>query len=253
MEKTLRPTSLPQALSLRRSTGAIPLMYGDAGYSAGAEAVLQLRECEEFRRMDTDGKLVHIGAGVTAAQLCRDKLTPALLRTAAELCPREKRERVSLGGAICAGDPLCIAALGALDAWVTVASETGRRTMKLRRFLRKGVSLARDELLCEILVPDRKGGCACCERCGEELVFCGFVRWDHRRVSELRLAFSGGDGKLVRFEELENKLLGVSAKEAKELRTPLTDAYRRYLPPWEETARNTLLVHLGSFLADNNM
>lgn len=251
MEQVLIPSSLPQALSLRRSTAARPLMYGNSGLSS-SQPLLVLRECEEFRRIGSDGTTLHIGAGVTATQLCRDKLIPELLRSAAETCPKEIRDSVSLGGAICQGNALCIAALGALDARITVASETGQRTMKLRRFLRNGLSLARDELLCEILVSDKKGGCSCCDRCND-LAFCGFVRWDHRRVKELRLAFSSGDGKLVRFEELEQNLIGVSIKDAKALRAPLMEAYRRYLPLWEEGSRNTLLLHLGSFLADNNL
>lgn len=252
MEKELRPSSIRQALSLRRSTAARPIMYGSGGFVPGREPTLYLSGCEEFTRMDTDGKLLHIGAGVTAQQLCKEKCVPELLHATAELCPKEDRGKVSLGGALCERNAPTVAALGALDGRITVASETGQRTMKLRRFLRGGLSLARDELLCEILISDRKGGSYTVERCGEDMAFSGFIRWERRRISEFRLAFCG-EGALARFEELEENLLGLTAKEAQELRDPLLAAYERYLPPWDETRRATLLVQLGGFLRENNI
>lgn len=253
MEKELRPSSLRQALSLRRSTAAYPLMYGSSGFLPGSEPVLYLNDCEEFRRADTDGKLLHIGAGVTAAQIVKDKRVPELLQVAASLCPPEKRESVSLGGALCSGNAPVIATLGALDARVTVASETGQRSMKLRRFLRSGLSLARDELLCEILVSDRRGGSFRCERCGEDMAFSGFLRMERRRIRQLRLSFCGPEGKLIRYEELEQELYGLTAKEARELHDPLLKAYERYLPPWDSRSRATLLLLLESFLRENEI
>ncbi len=253
MEKELRPSSIRQALSLRRSTAARPIMYGSGGPIPGDEPVLYLNGCEEFTRMDTDGRLLHIGAGVTAAQLCKEKCVPELLHATAELCPREKRTAVSLGGALCVGNAPAVAALGALDARITVASETGQRTMKLRRFLRGNLSLARDELLCEILISNRKGGSYTCERCGDDMAFAGFVRWERRRITEFRLAFCGPKGELVRYEELERNLIGAVVKDAREMRDPLLEAYERYLPDWDAQRRTTLLVQAGSFLRENNI
>ena len=253
MEKELRPSSIRQALSLRRSTAALPLMYATAGYAPLGASVLYLGDCEEFTRMDTDGKLLHIGAGVTAQQLCKEKCVPELLHATAELCPKEKRGSVSLGGALCMGNAPVVAALGALDARITVASETGQRNMKLRRFLRSGLSLAKDELLCEILIGDRRGGSYAVERCGEDMAFSGFVRWERRRITEFRLAFCGPGGQLVRYEELEENLIGATVKDARELRDPLLDAYDRYLPAWDAQRRSTLLLQAGSFLRENNI
>ncbi|MCQ2438756.1 MAG: FAD binding domain-containing protein [Oscillospiraceae bacterium] len=253
MDKMLRPASLKQAMSLRRSTAALPVMFRSATPAYTEGGLLDLSGCEEFSRMDTDGVLLHIGAGVTAAELLRDKRVPELLRAAAEQCPADKRDRASLGGALCARNTLTVAALSALDTRVTVASETGRRTMKLRRFLRGNLSVAKDELLCEILVPDRRGGSGVCERCGEDMAFSGFVRWEHRRISELRLAFCGPEGEPIRFVEFEAELIGATVKEAKLLRGPLLAAYERYLPDWEAQRRATLLLQLGSFLLDNNI
>ena len=253
MQTELRPSSLRQAMSLRRSTAAYPLMNATAGSVPTATPLLYLSDCEEFTRMDTDGKLLHIGAGVTAAQLCKEKCVPELLHATAELCPKEKRASASLGGALCSANAPTIATLGALDGRITVASETGQRTMKLRRFLRNGLSLARDELLCEILISERKGGSYAVERCGEDMAFSGFVRWERRRISEFRLAFCGSGGELVRFEELEENFLGLTAREAQELRDPLLSAYERYLPAWDEKRRSTLLLQLGSFLRENNI
>lgn len=252
--KELRPSNLRQALSLRRSGNTIPVMNGTAGITVKGEPVLHLSGCEEFRRMDTDGKLLHIGAGVTAAQLVKERFVPELIHAAAAQCPREQQPLSSIGGALCTANALTVATLGAMDARVTVASETGQRTMTLRRFLRNGsISLARDELLCEILVSDKKGGSYTCERCGDDMAFAGFIRWERRRITEFRLAFCGPQGELVRFPELESNLIGLTVKDARELRDELIAAYDRYLPDWNSQRRATLLLQLGSFLRENNI
>ena len=66
MDKMLRPASLKQAMSLRRSTAALPVMFRSATPAYTEGSLLDLSGCEEFSRMDTDGVLLHIGAGVTA-------------------------------------------------------------------------------------------------------------------------------------------------------------------------------------------
>ena len=142
MKKEEDPRTLKEALTQRRARSDRPVMGGTAA-AVDTAGALRLSGCEEFTRLGTDGKTVHIGAGCTAAQLAAEPLLPGLLRACAKQCPEELRDRASLGGAVCAGNESVLCALTALGAEVTVASEYGRRTMPLRSFRKNGkLSLA---------------------------------------------------------------------------------------------------------------
>ena len=254
MGKERIPRSLGEALSLRRSYGAQPRMGGLATEERTGAAILPLDGCEEFTRIDTDGTLVHIGAGCTAAQLSKEKLTPRLLRRCAALCPEEKQERGSLGGAICAGSGEVLAVLETLDAKVTVASECGRRTMPLRNFRRRtGLNLATDELLCEILVPEKDAGVWAYERAEGGLAFAAVIHWERRRLAALSVAFAPGEGKTLRYREFEREMLRLSEREARARKDEFLEAYRRWWPEDCAESRTVLLGRLERFLQENHI
>lgn len=252
MEKELTAHSLPQALSLRRSTAARPRMGGCAMPEEYTE-VLFLDDCEEFRRIDTDGTWVHIGAGCTAAQLAGERLAPEILKAAAAMCPEERSGLASLGGAVCSAGSAVLCALSALDARVTVASENGRRTMPLSRFRRNGLNLASDELLCEILVPDRRDSGWTYEKNSDGLTFAASLRWEKRRIAYLTVAFGFPGAEVIRYSEFERELYRLSPKEARELRNEFVEAYRRHWPAADTEQREILLRRLDSFLQENGI
>ena len=253
MKNEENPRSLKEALSLRRARTGQPCMGGTA-MEKGAGSVLNLSGCEEFTRLDTDGRLVHIGAGCTPSQLMSEPLLPGLLRHCAKRCPEELQNTASLGGAVCAGDEGVLCALTALGAQVTVASECGRRTMPLRNFRKKGkLNLASDELLCEILVPESRGEGWAYEENADGLIFAGTIRWEKRRLAQLSAAFAQGDGTILRFPEFEREMLSLTAKETAALRGEYLKAYRRWWYGGNEEKRDVLLGRLETFLLENRI
>ncbi len=242
-----KPRSLAEALSLRRTTAAVPFAGGtDLMVRADDSAVyLYLDGCEEFRRVDTDGKWIHIGAGCTFTQLQEEPLVPGLLKAAAAgVGAPAIRNMGTLGGNLINGsgkaDGVC--ALYACGAQVTLASETGRRTMNVEKLYRgaRGVNLAADELLCEILVPAAGLENWTYEKVGgrealavSRVSFAGVCRWEEGRLAALTAAFGGVAPQVLRFPEFEREMLGRTAEEAKALRADYLDAYGRAIRPTE--------------------
>ena len=232
--KELYPHSLPEALSLRRSSAATPVFGGTALTEQTEGAYLYLHGSEEFRRIDTDGTMVHIGSGCTFAQLQKEALCPDNLKAAAKLCPPELQDRAAIGGVL--ADPLSatVAVLFALDAQIVLASETGRRSMAIRKFYRRqGLNLASDELICEILVPHRSPKNWAVELRGEgaeRLSFAAVLRRKGGKLTALTAAFGGLDTLVWRIPEFEEEMLGLDNKGASALKGEFLNAYRRYLP-----------------------
>lgn len=258
--KELYPRSLPEALSLRRSSAATPVFGGTALTEQADGAYLYLRDSEEFRRIDTDGTLVHIGSGCSFAQLQKEPLCPENLREAARLCPPELQERATLGGALADVQSAAVTALFALDAQIVLASETGRRSMAIRKFYRRqGLNLASDELICEILVPHRspKNWAVVLRGEGvERLSFAGVLRRKGGKLTALTAAFGGLDSLVWRIPEFEEEMLGLDNKAASRLREDFLNAYRRYLPaPGAdgEERREQCIRWLDEFLEKNGI
>lgn len=258
--KEIYPATLPDALSQRRSSAAQPVFGGTDVALREEGAYLYLRDCEEFRRIDTDGTHVHIGAGCTFAQLQKEPLCPDNLKAAAKLCPKELQETAAIGGALADTQSAAVAALFALDAQVILASETGRRSMAISKFYRrKGLNLASDELVCEILVPHRSPKNWAVELQGEgaaRLSFAAVLRRKGGRLTALTAAFGGLDTLVWRIPEFEGEMLGLDNKGASALREEFLNAYRRYLPALGsegETRREQCVSWLDAFLEKNGI
>ena len=258
--KELYPRSLPEALSLRRSSAATPVFGGTALAEQAEGAYLYLYGSEEFRRIDTDGTHVHIGSGCSFAQLQKEPLCPDNLQAAAKLCPPELQERAAIGGALADTQSAAVAALFALDAQLVLASETGRRSMSIRKFYRrKGLNLALDELICEILVPHRSPKNWAVELRGEgveRLSFAAVLRRKGGKITALTAAFGGLDTLVWRIPEFEEEMLGLDNRAASQLRGEFLNAYRRYLPASGadgEERREQCLRWLDEFLTKNGI
>ena len=258
--KELNPTTLPEALSLRRSTAAQPVFGGSCVSLRPDGAGLFLSGCEEFRRIDTDGTHVHIGAGCSFAQLQREPLCPDNLQAAAKLCPPELQDTAAIGGALADTRSAAVAALFALDAQLLLASETGRRSMSIRKFYRRqGLNLASDELICEILVPHRSPKNWAVELRGEgmeRLSFAAVLRRKGGKLTALTAAFGGLDELVWRIPEFEEEMLGLDNRGASALRGEFLAAYRRYLPalgPDGEERREQCVSWLDAFLEKNGI
>jgi aerobic carbon-monoxide dehydrogenase medium subunit len=125
----------------------------------------------------------------------------------------------TLGGSLAHADPAAELpmAMVALDAQVTLASSSGRRTVPAREFFRGYLTtaLAPDELLTEIAVPVVFGAGWAIEEFARRpgdfaiVAVAALVSLDHRgRVEEARLAFAGVGDRPVRVPAAEDALRG---------------------------------------------
>lgn len=178
-----------------------------------------------------------------------------LLSEAARLIGNVRvRSLGTVGGSLAHADPTAELPLAivALDARLTLASPSGRRTVAARDFFTGYLStaLAPDELLTELAVPVTRGmGWAVEEfarRAGDFAVVAvaALVSLDRRgRVNDARLAFAGVADRPVRAAAAEDALRGQepsgarlarAAEIARDALTPQSDAfvsgaYRRLL------------------------
>ena len=240
MVNGLKPRSLPQALELRRSTPrAVPCAGGTHLMRRGepGRLCLYLDGCEEFTRIDTDGRQVHIGAMLTLASLQRQPLVPPVLREAAGVLPASLRSLATIGGELIAGNLPLLCALYAVGGELKLASVPGRRTMTPDCFFRngRGLNLGAAELLCEILVPDQSMNCVFRRARGdsesEDVFFAGRFELQEGRVGAFSAVFAAENGGLMRFPDFERELIGKDPAELSALQTELLSAYEQRLFP----------------------
>jgi carbon-monoxide dehydrogenase medium subunit len=164
-----RATSLDDALAKIQAAG------GAAKFIAGGHSLvplMKLRLSEPQMLVDIsripdlagiherDGKVV-IGAGTVHHAVATSPLLqqacPAVADCAAAIGDPQVRNRGTIGGSLAHADPAgdWPAALLALDAVVTIAGGSGRRSLPLRDFIVDAytTALAQDEILTAIAVP----------------------------------------------------------------------------------------------------
>lgn len=160
-----RPQSLDEALAFLASGLWTVLAGGTDVFPARAgkplpDDVLDLSAIEELQGVEETAEHWSIGAGVTWAQIQREKLPlafAALQAAAAAVGAVQVQNRATLGGNLCNASPAAdgVPALLVLDAEVELRSQDGLRRLRFQDFLLGNRRTARkpDELLTRILVP----------------------------------------------------------------------------------------------------
>jgi len=122
------------------------------------DRVVDLAAIEELRRLDVDGDVLAIGAGVTMARLERSTLVRrhahVLVDALALVGNPQVRARGTAGGNVAHGDAVSevITTLVALAAHAIIMGPEGRRVSRVQ-----GLILADDELLVQLRVPLQSG------------------------------------------------------------------------------------------------
>jgi len=224
------PETLPEALALLREHGA------EAKVLAGGQSLVPLLNYRLARpRLVVDiNDVPLVGVRVASGSLRLRTLTRhheledsaeiarvcALLPEVARLIGNVRvRSLGTVGGSLAHADPAAELpmAMVALDARLTLASASGRRTVAARDFFTGYLStaLGADELLTEIEVPVTRGMAWAVEefarRAGDfaVLAVAAGVSLDRRgRVEDARVAFAGVADRPVRAVAAENALRG---------------------------------------------
>ena len=160
-----RPADLGEALAAL-TEGGTPYVGGTELVAAmklgllAPEHLVDLKGLPELRGIELEGPLLHIGAATPHAVAERDQLVratlPALSTALRSIGNPRVRWQGTLGGNLCFAEPRSdlIPVLVALDAWLSLRSVRGERTVRAGDFVTDAFVVDRrdDELLVRISV-----------------------------------------------------------------------------------------------------
>ncbi|MDY4609041.1 MAG: FAD binding domain-containing protein [Sphaerochaetaceae bacterium] len=254
---TYVPTSLAEALKIRKETGARPLAGGTdlmVAYRRGIGVkarfpwpIMIISRLQELQGISTgsDGSCV-IGAGTTAAEIAGSPLVPWHVRQAAgRMGAISLRNLATIGGNIGnaspKGDLPCPLIL--LDAQVELASAGGTRRMPLDEFIvgSKKTLLGDDELITKVIIPAparpfsyvwyRKIGTRRANAISK-LSLCAAMTLDAEgKIIDFRAASGAAGPKIARSRALERTLIGLSLPEMRKQTSEFLDGYNGVISP----------------------
>lgn len=163
------PTSVGQAVALRQEFGDDALMMA-GGLTVvillrerlvEPRVIISLSEIPELRRIERNGRTLHIGAAVTHSEIVRSEQIRSSAPLLSEACGRVGspaiRNMGTLGGNISHGDGASdpAPALLALDAQARIAGPGGERLIPLKDFYHDlfVTDLGEEEVLMEFQIP----------------------------------------------------------------------------------------------------
>lgn len=162
MVKYYVPKSLEDALAVLHSGDYLPYAGGTDINSAGIRDrnLLFIGKLPELREIRCDGQYIRIGAAVTYSEAEKNELVPGIMKTAIRKVAGPALRNVgTFGGNLANGSGKADSALVdiVLDAKLLIRSAERQRLLDARSFYhgRRQVDLQPDELICEILIPQR--------------------------------------------------------------------------------------------------
>ena len=163
MVNYLVPKTLEEALSAMAEGHYVPYAGGTDLNTSGREEMdlLFIGKVPELREIRSDGEYVRIGAAVTYSEAEDHPLIPEIMKAAIrKVAGPAVRNCGTFGGNLANASGKADSALVdlVLDAKLRIRSLRGERMVDAVNFYRgrKDVDLAKDELICEILIPERK-------------------------------------------------------------------------------------------------
>lgn len=165
---------------------------------------------------------------------------PLLARTARTMCTRQVRNRATLGGNVASGGPdrSLPPALLALDAKVTLASESGERELALDDFLAPfgTTNLGPDEIVTGVTVPLVRG-------------FADFTQVGPRNAQYFPTAAVA----LVMDEDARNVRIGLANGADRACRSPEAEEFAGSTIDWAgRTVRDEVAVGFGRLVSEHS-
>lgn len=252
----LMPKTLEQALDYRKKYQAMPL-------AGGTDAVVQnkswsglpvdfkrpvmfLSYLQELREIKITESVISIGAMVTLAELANHNNLPKVLReVASQMASPAIRNKGTIGGNLCNASPAgdLFPYLYAVDASVTIQSSNRKVTMPIAEFIvgPRKIQLADDEILTEIMIPNREWSCEYYRKVGtrktetlSKLSFLGLLDLEGDRIKDIRITFGAVAPVVVRSKSLEKLLIGKSILEIQTIIPSILEGYSHLIKPIDD-------------------
>ena len=225
-------SSLKEALEIRASHDVIP-------YAGGTDLMVEnrpnptylfLNKVPELREIKVDDEYVRIGAAVTFTEALANPDVPALMKEAvSRIAAPAIRNAGTFGGNLGNGSAKADSVLIEFvsDARLRIVSSKSERIINVDEFYkgRKELDLAGDELIAEILLPKKGLDNYYYEKVGgrnalaiSRVSFAGVFNSEDGRITNIAAAFGAVAGTVLRYKDIEEKMIGKTIEEAKALK-----------------------------------
>ncbi len=233
------PLTLDEALSVRSSMEVVP-------YAGGTDLMVEnrkdvtylfLNRIDELKQIREDDRYIRIGAGVTFTQALGCELVPQIMKDAlAKIAAPAIRNAGTFGGNLGNGSAKADSVLieYAMDAKIVLRSKDGERIVDVDRFYRgnRDIDLNKDELITEILLPKDPIGTYRYQKVGgrnalaiSRISFAGICKTDGEKVTNFAVAFGAVSATVLRFKEIEARLIGKTVKECAAMKEEILKQY----------------------------
>jgi CO/xanthine dehydrogenase FAD-binding subunit len=230
MVKSFRPTTLSEALSIRKNNdvmvycGGSDVMIKYRGWS-GTPAqfpkdILYIGHLEELKSLDVNSSSISIGAAVSYAQFLHDKRIPIEYKRPIEQIGSVAIRNIgTFAGNICNASPAAdtLPILYALNAKVVIMSTDGTKEVSIEKFVTGPGStcLKNDEIVSYIIIPNKtfshnyycKVGTRKANAISKVSVFAVADVVEHR-VIDVRIAIGSCGPTVIRLKDAEAKIIG---------------------------------------------
>ncbi len=264
MVESFRPTSLAEAVKIRKEQGAIPFAGGTDlmvrhRYETGVVPdfggpILFIDKIEEIGCVERNGENLRIGGGASMTQVLRHEATPQVLREAVRSIAAPALRNVgTLAGNLCNASPAgdSILALYALGAEVELRGVEETRVLPVQEFITgPGKNeLREDELVSAIVVPLQRRDISFFRKVGTrkanaltKVSLAGVVTLAEGAgtgdkeavVEDIGIAIGAVAPTVIRSKELEERLLGRRLGEIAACKDELLARYYELVRPIDD-------------------
>ena len=259
--------NLQEAIDIRAAHDVVPYAGGTDLMVENRENVdyLFLNKVPELKKITVDDKYIRIGAAVTFTEELACPDVPELMKEAvSRIAAPAIRNAGTFGGNLGNGSAKADSVLieFVADAKLRLVSKSGERIVDVDKFYlgRKKLDLNSDELIAEILLPKTGLENYYYEKVGgrnalaiSRVSFAGVFATENGRITNVAAAFGAVSDTVLRYKDIEAKLIGKTIDEAKAMKGEYLNAYaeRMVLTRGRVSAeyrKNVCMNLLGDFL-----
>lgn len=234
------PKTLDEALEIRATEEVVPYAGGTDLMVENPENVsyLFIGKLPELREIKEDDEYIRIGSAVTFTEALASDLVPDLMKEAvAEIAAPAIRNAGTFGGNLGNGSAKADSVLidYVTDAKIRLLSKEGERLVDVTDFYlgRKKLDLNPDEIIAEVLIPKKNLTDYYYEKVGgrealaiSRISFAGQLDVNEDDVIDnFAAAFGAVADTVLRYPDLEERLIGKTREEAKAMHDEILSAY----------------------------
>lgn len=239
------PKSLKEALDIRSNYDVVPYGGGTDLMIEGKNDVMYLflNKVPQMRRIIEDDDYIRIGGSCTFTEVLESDIVPEIMKEAvSRIAAPAIRNTGTMAGNIGNGSAKADSVLieYATDAKLVLSSASNTRIVGIEDFYkgRKELDLRKDELIIEIILPKEGLENYYYKKVGarnalaiSRVSFAGIIEIEDEKIKNIAIAFGAISGKVLRFKQLENMMIGKTILEARELKEDFINKYKQEIIP----------------------